>query len=152
MLLLLIQPQKRHLPHQQEVTITCLTKFHSEMAEIRMPLADSAEMVPSPSEGDMPDAQSTDQHLSSKKHASQNPEIPTNSENLSPGDNMEMEANSGDILVASLASLPDETYWHIVDVNRQFHVHQSLLGTSMNEMQMETPMVSGGSRDPPPSP
>jgi hypothetical protein len=27
-----------------------------------------------------------------------------------------------------------------------------LLGTSMNEMQMETPMVSGGSRDPPPSP
>jgi hypothetical protein len=34
----------------------------------------------------MPDAQSTDQHLSFKKHASQNPETPTNSENLSCGD------------------------------------------------------------------
>ncbi len=87
---------------------------------------DSTEMVPLPSKGDMPDAQSTNQHLSCKKHASQNPEIPTNSENLYPGDNMEMEANSGDALVASLASLPDKTYWHVVDVNRQFQVHQSL--------------------------
>jgi hypothetical protein len=61
---------------------------------------DATEMVPLPSEGDMPDAQSTNQHLSSKKQASQIPETPTNSENLSPGENMEMDANSGDALAA----------------------------------------------------
>jgi hypothetical protein len=107
---------------------------------------DATEMAPLPSEGDMPDAQSTNQHLSSKKHASQNPETPTNSENLSPGENMEMEADSGDALVASLASLPNKTYQLVVDVNRQFQVHQSSQETSMNETQVETPMVSVGSR------
>ncbi len=74
------------------------------------------------------------------------PETPTNSENLSPGENMEMEADSGDALVASLASLPNKTYQLVVDVNRQFQVHQSSQETSMNETQVETPMVSVGSR------
>jgi hypothetical protein len=58
---------------------------------------------------------------------------------------MEMEADSGDALAASLASLPDKTYQHVVDVNRQFQVHQSSQETSMNETQVETPMVSVGS-------
>jgi hypothetical protein len=69
---------------------------------------DATEMAPLPSKGNMPDAQCPNQHLSSKKHARQNPETPTNSENLSPRDNMEMEADSGDALAASLASLPNK--------------------------------------------
>ncbi len=106
---------------------------------------DAMEMVPLPSEGNMPNAQYTDQHLSSKKHASQNPETPTNSENISPADNMEMDADSGDTLVESLASQTDTTYLHIVDVNCQSLACQSSQETNMNEMQVETSTVSGGS-------